>query len=148
MTTKSAPASKRRPASTRWSPRTRAKLIEQAAIHGSAHYAAQALGLAPETVYRWCKEHEGLKEELEVAYEKHIDSMASKARSILDRQLTRMEKGEADFDLPTVTRTMTRQDIRWSQQYRQKDVSVKADIAIQSALDELDAQSKTMSEGN
>ena len=132
----------------RWSEAMRKRLIELAAEHGSTYAVAEAANAPAATLYRWYQEHEGFKAEIENGFEKHIESMASRARRILDSQLKRMEKDPSLFDLPTVLRTLTREDKRWSQTYRQQDVNVNAKTVIEQALEELDAQSKTMSEGN
>ena len=119
-------------------------MIELAAVHGSTYAVAEAANIAPKTIYAWYKTHEGFKEEMEAAFEKFIESMASTALEILSDRLDAMKAGKVEFDLPTILRTLTRKDKRWSQTYQQRDVSVQADVAIAHALDELDAQTRTM----
>ena len=119
-------------------------MIELAAVHGSTYAVANAANIAPKTLYAWYKTHEGFKDEMEAAFETFVDNMASTALEILSNQLTKMKAGQVDFDLPTILRTLTRKDRRWSQTYRQQDVSVQAQPAIAAALEELESESRRM----
>ena len=118
----------------------KAKLLEGAEDLGTYIAAARKAGISHDTMWRLRKENPELTAELEAAFERSIERDYQLARSGLRNKLAAMEKDPDTFDMPTARLAMARRDRRWGSQY--KEVDVKATVAVDSALKEVEERGK------
>lgn len=112
------------------------KLLAGAEDEGTYGAAARKAGIDPKSLWTLRQRHPGLDAELQAAFDRGIERDYELARKGLSTKLKAMESDPDTFDMPTARLALQRHDRRWGSQYR--EVDVKATVAIEDALRELD----------
>ena len=117
----------------------KAKLLEGAEEGTTYAAASRKAGIDRNTLIRLRHENPGLTEELQEAFERGHERLYEAARSRLDERIAAMKTDPSLYDFPTLRMVMQRYDRRWGAQYREEDVNLTAKVAVEQALEELDA---------
>ena len=118
----------------------RKALLEGAAEECTFGAASLKAGIDPKTLWELRKEHPDLDAELKAVMERSIEEDYELARKGLTTKLRAMNEDAEQFDVQALRTALTRYDRKYGTQY--KEVDVKATVAVDNALKEVEERGK------